>query len=446
MNKKLLDPLIHFLQIPSISMEDEYKPQMREARHFLIDLLGSLNFKTKIIKGRKHDLVFAQRIENKSLPTILVYGHYDVQPADPLGEWKTKPFEPSIKNGRLYARGATDNKGQLMVHVMAIKKLLDKNKKLSANFKFLIEGEEELGSISIESVVNKHKNLLKAYYIVVSDSEMPAKNNPAIDISLRGLLYTEVEVQSAKQDLHSGQFGGVAENPAIVLSNIISELKDKSGKILIPGFYEDVLPLSTQEKKDYKKAKITKNQLLKESGTYALAGGENNYSINERRWSRPTLDVNGFTSGYSGPGSKTIIPAKASAKISMRLVPNQDADVIYKQFTAYIKSIAPKSVKVSISKHASSLPYKAPTNHPIFDLAKASLKETFGRAAVFQGVGGSIGFVPVMAKALNVPCIMIGFGLPTDNLHSPNESIDLDNYYQGQKAMVNFYTKIGKHE
>lgn len=446
MNRKTLDPLIHFLQIPSISMEDEYKLQMKEARHFLVDLLSSLNFKTKIIKGKTHDLVFASRIENKQIPTVLIYGHYDVQPADPLNEWKTEPFKPTLKASKLYARGATDNKGQIMVHIMAIKQLLDKNKKLPVNFKFLVEGEEELGSISIESVARKYKDLLKADYVMVSDSEMPAKNRPSIDISLRGLLYIEVEVQSAKQDLHSGQFGGVAENPAIVLSNIISQLKDESGRILIPGFYEDISPLSAQEKRDYKKAEITKNQLLKEGGTYALAGGENNYSINERRWSRPTLDVNGFTSGYSGPGSKTIIPARASAKISMRLVPNQDPDKIYKQFTKYIKAVEPNSVRIKAIRHADSLPYKAPTDNPIFKVVKQSLKETFGNNVVFQGVGGSIGFVPVMAKALNVPCIMVGFGLPTDNLHSPNESIDLDNYYQGIKAMVNFYTKLGKHE
>ena len=443
-NHKLLDPLIDLLKIQSISTQDKYKSEMKRTRKYLTDLFTSIGFETKILKGIKHDAIFASLSNNPNLPTILIYGHYDVQPPDPIAEWKTLPFKPIINNGNIYGRGTTDNKGQLLIHMMAIKKLLAKNQKITANFKFLIEGEEEIGSISIPEIINKNKKLLSCNYLIASDSNMPKLGQSSIDISLRGLLYTEIEIQTAEHDLHSGQFGGVAENPIIILSRIINNLKDKNGKILIPGFYKNILKTTTKELIYYKSSGMTKEKVKTDAKLYLIGGGEKNFSIVERMWIRPTLDVNGIWGGYMEEGSKTIIPAKASAKISMRLVANQDPDDIFVKFEKYVKGLTPKRVKITVTHHADCLPYKAPIENPIFDLMKKSLKKVFGKEPVFTGVGGSIGFVPIVTKALNVPCILVGFGLPTDNLHAPNEHFNLENYYKGIEAMTDFYSHIDK--
>ncbi len=437
-----LDYLKHFLSIPSISTQDEHLGGMEQARHFLKDLFLEMGFEVKMLKGKKHDAVFAQKIIDQKKPTVLIYGHYDVQPADPLDQWKTPPFEPTISKDYIYARGASDDKGQIMVHIMAVKSLLEQNKNL-INFKFIIEGEEEIGSISVEDLAKKYsKDLFRCDYLLVSDSELPSKGQPAIDISLRGLVYSEIILEAADQDLHSGQFGGVAENPAIILAHIITQLKDSDNRILIPKFYDHVRPLGKYELIDYKKARISSKVIQREGQLYGIGGGEEWYSLNERRWSRPTLDVNGMVSGYVGEGSKTIIPAKASAKISMRLVPDQNPQQIFNHFEKFVKKITPKHLKLTIINHAHAWPYKSPTNHPIFETMKDSLKKSFGKPAIFQGVGGSIGFVPVLVKALNVPCIMVGFGLPDDNLHSPNEHLLLENYFKGIEAMKDFYSAV----
>lgn len=445
MKDQALDLLKHLLSISSVSTQDEYLPQMGEARHWLVDQFESMGFKAQHLKGKRHDAVFAQRLEGPNLPTVLIYGHYDVQPPDPLNEWKTDPFEPTIKEGKVFARGATDDKGQFMIHLMAVKNLLEKKRgKLPINLKFIIEGEEEIGSVSVERLAKKYaKNLFKADYLMVSDSEMVEPGQPAIDISLRGLVYAEVFVESAKQDLHSGQFGGVAENPAVVLARIISDLKDKQNKVNVQKFYDHVLPPTREELKDYKALKTTDAKIKKEGSLLSIGGGEEWYSLNERRWSRPALDVNGIISGYVGEGSKTIIPARASAKISMRLVPNQNPKLVYAEFEKFVKKIAPNTVNVRVINHADALPYKAPTTDPVFGLVKQSLKKAFGKPAVFQGIGGSIGFVPVMASALKIPCILLGFGLPDENLHSPNEHFSVDNYLKGIEAMSDFYEKLG---
>lgn len=440
--QQLLDPLIHLLEIKSISTQNKCLPEMKKARHYLVDLFNQLNFKTKILKAKKHDAIFASLINHHSYPTVLIYGHYDVQPPDPLDQWKTPPFKPVIKNNILYARGSSDDKGQLMVHVMAIKKLLEKGK-LPLNVKFIIEGEEEIGSVSVEKLTKKYsKSLLACDYLVVSDGEMPKLGQPSIDISLRGLVYTEVRVDSAKQDVHSGQFGGIAENPAIILSRMITKLKDKNGKILIPGFYKNVKKLTKEESKDLLKIHHTKNSLKKEGGLHLIGGGEKTYSLNERMITRPTLDVNGMWSGYAEKGIKTIIPSSASAKISMRLVPNQDPDRIFKLFKKYVEKITPKEIKLTVTDHHGAHSYKAPTTDPVFILAKKSLKHGFGKEPLFNGMGATIGFVPIITKALGVPCLLIGFGLPDDNLHAPNEHFNLTNYYNGIKAMNHFYRNL----
>jgi len=441
---KQLKQLFELLKIKSISTNPRYKPEMKRAISYLQKLLKSMDFKTKILKGLVNDALFAQKIVDPKFPTVLFYGHYDVQPPEPLDKWISQPFNPEIRKGYLFARGADDDKGQLMIHLMAIQKL-SKEGTLPVNIKFILEGEEELGSNSVPMFAKKYaKNILKCDYLVVSDSEMISKGNPSLDISLRGIIYTEVSLETAKQDLHSGSFGGVVQNPANALSVMISKLKDENGKVKIPGFYDNVL--AKEKLPSTKGIKITKEKILKDAKVFGIGGGEKKLGLKERMWFRPTLDVNGIKSGFIEEGQKTIIPSKALAKISMRLVPNQDPNKIYELFEKYIKKITPKNCKLKIIKYAGSNPYLAPTNNPIYKIMKQSLKEVFKKDPVFIGVGGSIGFVPIMAKTLDVPCILVGFGLPTGNLHAPNENLYLKNYFGGIETIYRFLKKLGKNE
>jgi len=443
-NNLSLSPLIDFLKIKSVSMEPKYISEMAKARAYLLKLFNDMDFKSKILKGKKHDFVFAQRFFSKNVPTVLIYGHYDVMPEDPIDEWKTDPFNPTVKKGYIYARGASDDKGQIMAHILAVKSLLEKNIDFPLNIKFIIEGEEEIGSVSIDNLILKYKDLLNCDYLMVSDSEFINRSRPAIDIGLRGLSYLDVSIEIGKKDLHSGQFGGISENPAILLARVISALKDKNNRVSIPNFYKDVATPSKQEIDDFNKVPVSKSSLMEEGNLYLIGGGEAKFSLNERRWSRPTLDINGLSSGYQGEGAKTIIPRKASAKISMRLVPNQDPIKITAAFSKFVRTLVPKQVKLTITELSSSYPYKAPTDNPAYVLIKKALKHAFGKEATFSGVGGSIGFVPVVSKALNVPAIMVGLGLPDDNIHGPNEKLLISNFLGGIKAFVYFYDQLSK--
>ena len=435
--------LVEFLKIKSVSTQSDYLPEMKRAREFITDKLKTMSFKTRILKAKSHDAVFGQLITDPSAPTILIYGHYDVQPAEPLTEWKTEPFIPTIIKRKIYARGATDNKGQITIHIEAVKKFLEQKKRPNINFKFIIEGEEELGSPGIVNLANKYaKTLFKCDYLIVSDSEMPKKGNPAIDISLRGIIYTQIDLEVGKHDLHSGQFGGVSPNPANVLAQIIAELKFADGHINIPGYYKDVVSPTKEELKYFKKLKTKASTITEEGEFYVIGGGEEKYSLNERRWSRPTLDVNGIWGGYQGDGEKTIIPARAGAKISMRLVANQNPEKILKNYDDFVKSMIPKGVKIKITHYISGRAYKSPTDHKIFKLIEKALKHGFGKEPVFSGVGGSIGFVPIVAEKLEVPVLMVGFGLPTENLHAPNENFDLDNFDNGIKTILYFLNNL----
>ena len=441
---KLLEPLVHILRIPSISTQEEHKGDMADARKYLTTLFQGLGFKTKILKGKKHDAVFAERIIDKKLPTVLIYGHYDVQPPEPLEEWKTPAFEPTVKGDEIYARGSADNKGQHMIHIMAVKNLLQRDKKHKVNFKFLIEGEEEVGSVSIESLAKKYaKNLFICDYLMVSDRGM-RKGQPGIDIGLRGLLYTEIRIQTAGHDLHSGEYGGIAENPINLLARLISKLKDENGRVLISGFYKDVRALSKTELAEIKKIQKSKEKLIEEGDLYGVGGGETKYSLGERKWTQPTLDVNGIWGGYAGEGSKTIIPSSASAKISMRLVPDQDNDEIYDAFKKYVMTLVPKFVKLEVIRHADCPAYIAPTDDPVFDLMAKSMKKIYSKSPIFKRVSGSIGFVPIMAKALGVPVLMVGFALSGSNIHGPNEHFSISNYVKGIKVMEDFYSNLPK--
>jgi acetylornithine deacetylase/succinyl-diaminopimelate desuccinylase-like protein len=439
MTKTNLKPLLDLLKIASISTGAKYAPEMTKAVSFLSTKLKGMGFAVQILSGLKHKAIFAQKIINPKLPTVLIYGHYDVQPPEPLNAWITPPFEPTIRGGKVFARGASDDKGQLMIHIMAVEKLLAQTKNTPPiNIKFIIEGEEEIGSISIPQIAKKYaKSLLKCDFLIVSDSEMPARNQPSLDVSLRGVVYMEVILKTAKQDLHSGSFGGVAENPANLLIQLIAKMKNEKGKVLIPGFYKGVV-----DPKKYpfiNKFKITQKEIIKEGKLLLLGGGEPNFTLNERRWFRPTLDINGLSSGFEEEGQKTIIPSQAMAKISMRLVPNQDPREIVKLFSDFVKKHVPKGVGLKIIEHASSYPYIAPVDNPIYSRMATVLTKNFGKKPVMIGVGGSIGFVPIVAKALRVPCVLVGFGLYDDQIHSPNENFKLKNYTKGIQTMIDFY-------
>lgn len=437
-NEVSLKLLNDFLKIKSVSAIDERVKDMQKAREYLLEIFQENEFKTKILKGEKHDLVFAEKIIDPNKPTVLIYGHYDVMPEDPIDEWNTPPFIPTIKAGQIFARGASDDKGQIMANIVA--GLTSQ----AVNLKYIIEGEEEIGSISVSQVAKKYKELLSCDHLIVSDSEMLEDGTPTMDINLRGLTYMEIAIRTAKHDLHSGAYGGVADNPAIILAEVITKLKDKNGKILIPGFYDDVIVPSKSVLTDFAKVPVNQKSLKSEGEFFVVGGGEPEYSLNERRWARPTLDVNGLTSGYQDPGSKTIIPAKASAKISMRLVPNQDPTDIAKKFSSYVKSLIPKNAEFTEIKHSGAFPYMAPTDLPIYDIAKKCLTKAFGKKCTFDGVGGSIGFVPIVTKELNVPCLLIGLGKPSDNIHAPNEHISVNNYLNGIKAIRELLDLIGK--
>jgi len=436
-------PLLELLKIPSISTQEKYKPAMKRTREFLVKEFKSMGFETKILKGMTHDAVFAQLTVDRLLPTVLIYGHYDVQPPEPLEEWKTPPFEPKIINDYIYARGSADNKGQFMIHIMAVRKLIERSdKRPKINFKFLIEGEEEIGSPSVESLAKKYaKDLFKCDYVIVSDTSMLNKDQPVISVCLRGLVCTEICIETAKNDLHSGSWGGIADNPAIILSRVISELKRKDGSINIRGFYDDINTPSEELLAHFKKNQSSEKDFVKNEQIFYTAG-EERHSFAERKYFRPTLDVNGIYSGYTEKGSKTVIPCCASAKISMRLVPNQNPEKIYKLFQKRIKEIVPKQAKVTITAETGCLPYIAPTNHPVFGLIIQSLKKIYKSEPVYNGCGGSIGFVPIMAKALKVPVIMVGFELPGSNIHAPNENFSLSNYYKGIKVFEDFYSHV----
>ena len=442
-----LPVLTDFLRIPSVSSEPEFSGQCDQARDFLVELFASFGFSTQILPSISHPAIFAQSpVSNPNLPTALIYGHYDVQPPGAPSLWTTPAFEPTVRKGRIYARGASDNKGQIFIHLMAVKQLIDQFglQNLPVNFKFIIEGEEEIGSPGVNSLVQKYPHLVKADYIFLSDTEMVAAGHPSIDVSLRGEVSVDVQLQTGSQDVHSGQFGGLAPNSAFILIRMLSTLKNGDGKITLPGFYQNVVPLSPKEIRDFRHVEPKVADILSDGRLLFLGSSTQGLSINQRRWSEPTMDITGLDSGYTGSGSKTIIPNVATAKISFRLVPNQDPNRIYRLLVNYIQKMAPKRATLRFFRHNPAPAYKAPTTHPIYELTRKVLGDTFDHPAVFTGQGGSIGFVPVLARALNAPAVLIGFGLPDDNCHAPNEFLPLENIEKGIAAMVKLYSNIDK--
>jgi acetylornithine deacetylase/succinyl-diaminopimelate desuccinylase-like protein len=437
-----LAELCEFLRIPSVSAKSEHKADIERGARWVADNLRAAGFKTvELVPTSLHPLVYAESLEAPGKPTVLFYGHYDVQPAEPLDLWTTPAFEPTVRNRNLYGRGTADDKGQVHIHLKALEALERVNGKLPINVKVLIEGEEEVGSVSLWDYVQKNKEKLQADALVVSDTSMLAKGAPSITYGLRGLNYYQVELTGPARDLHSGVYGGAVPNPLTILTELFAQLHDKNFRVAVPGFYDSVLKLSKAERKSLNALPWKKKDFEKAVGAPAYFG-EKGFSIVEQLWTRPTLELNGIWGGYIGEGAKTVIPSRAFAKFSTRLVPNQDPHKIAKLVEKHIRKLLPKAVTCKFTVLSTGKPWVAPFEAPIFKKAQAALQKGFGKKAVFIREGGSIPFVTQMHDTFKVPCVLIGFGLPDENAHAPDEHIALENYFGGIKAIAHFYADL----
>ena len=425
-----LQQLFAFLRIPSISTQPDHKEDILAAVNFLTAELQNLGLHPEVITTQGHPLIYAQSRQRAELPTLLFYGHYDVQPVDPLELWDSPPFEPRIEDGWIYARGASDDKGQMYSHIKALEGFFRTGTELPVNIKCIFEGEEESGGRSIYTYTRENPAKLACDMVVVSDTHLYDEQTPAICTSLRGLCYLEMKVTGPAIDLHSGIFGGAVRNPADALCRIIARLKDEDGRILIPGFYDAVISASEDVRQEITQLNHSDDRVKEETGVSAVFG-ESGYSSLERMWIRPTCDVNGIWSGYTGQGAKTVIPAVATAKVSMRLVPNQDPATVKAAFIAYVTDICPTGVRVEFEDFGGAKPVLLPRDSALIRAGKTAIEKGFGKKAIFMGDGGSIPIVGTFQESLQVPVLLLGYGLPIDNIHSPNERFKLSHYYQG---------------
>jgi acetylornithine deacetylase/succinyl-diaminopimelate desuccinylase-like protein len=440
---RFLSELTDWLKIPSISADSKYKNDVRTAAEFLKEkFLAAGVDKVEICETKGHPIVYAEKIIDPAKPTVLVYGHYDVQPADPLNLWNSPPFEPVIKDDKIFARGACDDKGQVYMHVKAFETLM-KHNMLPCNVKFMVEGEEEVGSDNLGEFVKQNKAKLKADVILISDTALISLEHPSITTGLRGLSYMEVEVTGPNRDLHSGVYGGAVANPINTLCAMIASLHDEHGKVAIPGFYEKVAELTQAEREALNKAPFDLSEYKTELGIDEIKG-EKGYTTLERTGIRPTLDVNGIWGGYTGEGAKTVLPSKAHAKISMRLVPNQISSEITELFTKHFKAIAPKYVKVKVTAHHGGEPAVTPTDSKAFTAASQAFMEVWGKTPIPTRDGGSIPIVALFKRELGLDTVLMGFGLDSDAIHSPNEHFGIKNFMLGVETIVSFYKHYAK--
>jgi acetylornithine deacetylase/succinyl-diaminopimelate desuccinylase-like protein len=442
---RFLAGLKDLLRIPSISTESEHKSDCRKAAEFLRDELTRIGLKkAKLIETVGNPLVYAEWLEAAGKPTVLFYGHYDVQPPEPLDEWVSPPFEPTERNGNLYGRGTADDKGQIWAQIKALESLLATTGKLPVNVRIIFEGDEEMGGEGIAAFVASKPPELKSDVALISDTELFAPGLPTLCVGLRGMIYTEIEVKGAKTDLHSGMYGGAAPNPFVALAQMLAKLKDEDGHILIPGFYDDIIPPSPEELKAWHSLPFDEEQYrISEVGSSTLVG-EPGYSVLERTWARPSLDVHGMPGGFTGAGAKTVIPAKASAKVSMRLVPGMTPATSFKQYKTYVKKIAPAGVEVEVRLIHSGDPCLVRVDNPYIQAATKALHEIWGKDTVFIRSGGSVPIVGDFDRHLGIPSVMMGFSLPDDQIHAPNEKFALKNFELGIPSVIRFLEEAGK--
>ncbi len=435
-----LGGLIEFLKIPSVSTKPDHAPQMQRCANWLVERLRSAKLKAEVRPTGGHPIVLAKNEHRAGRPTVLFYGHYDVQPPEPLDKWTSPPFEPAVRNGAVYARGAVDDKGQVWANVEAIS-VWQESGGLPVNLTMLIEGEEEIGSENLERFVAANRAELAADIVLVCDTGQFARGVPAITYGLRGLVYTEVFLTGPDHDLHSGMYGGAVPNPANVLCELLATLHNPDGTVNIPGFYEHVRPLAEEERTAWQKLPFDEKEMLKHLALTS-ASGEAGYSTLERRWARPTCDINGLTSGYQGHGAKTIIPSVASAKVSMRLVPDQDPMEIVTAYEKALRDRCPKNVTIEFARHGLAGPVLVPREGKAMQLAAESVEIGFGKAPTLIREGGSIPVVALFKKELNIDTLLVGFGLPDDRVHSPNEKFDLDALHCGTRTAAALYQKL----
>ena len=441
---RYIDEMKRYLAIPSISALPEHKGDVRACAEWTADEMRRIGLHhVRLEETLGHPCVYGEWLGAPGAPTILFYGHYDVQPVDPVNLWTSPPFEATIRDGEIYARGSADDKGQVFMHFKAVEAHLKQHGSLPVNMKFLIEGEEEVGSANLDNFIRAHKDLLKADVVVISDSPMFDRGIPSICYGLRGLTYFQIDLRGSKSDLHSGSFGGAVANPAMVLAQMLSQMKDKSGRIKIDGFYEDVVELRQEERDEWARLPFNEKKYRQELGAPKLFG-ETGYTTLERTWARPTFEVNGLLSGFTGEGAKTVLPALAMAKVSMRLVPNQDPRKIGDLFEEYVKKVAPKTVELKITRMHGGKPWMTAFDNPFVQAAGRAIEQGFGQRPVFNREGGSIPVVSTFQEELGLPCVLFGIGLPDENAHAPDEKLDLGNFHNGVIASAYLYKEIGQ--
>ena len=442
---RLLNELKDFLRIPSISTLPEHQQDIRRAAEFVARQMKAAGLEhVEVIPTGKHPLVYADWLHASGKPTVLCYGHYDVQPPDPVELWSTPPFEPSERDGNLYARGASDDKGQMYMHIKAVEALFAVYGKLPVNVKFLIEGEEEVGGESISEYVPKNKQKLSADVALVSDTELFAEGVPTLCVGLRGLMYTEIEAQGPAQDLHSGIYGGAAPNAVYGLIELLAKAKEADGRIQVPGVYDDVAAPTPTEVESWKRLKFSEKEFLEKEVGASVLTGEPDQSVLARVWARPTFEVHGIAGGFTGAGAKTVIPAKAVAKVSMRLVPNQDPKKILAAFERWVRDNTPKGIQTQVRVLSAGPAIVVNPDHPAIHVAAEAFSEMLKAPTVFIRSGGSIPIVGEFAEYLGIPTVLMGFGLPDDGLHSPNEKYRISNYYTGIMTIAHFLEKYGE--
>lgn len=429
--------------IPSVSSDPERKEEvLRCAKQIQKDAQNAGLEHAELMETAGYPIVYGDWLHADDAPTILIYGHYDVQPEDPVDLWDSPPFEATERDERLYGRGVIDDKGQIYIHLAAIEAWMKKRGKLPVNVKAIFEGEEEVGSANLDKFLEKNKDLLSADLVVVSDTGMFAKGVPSITYGLRGLAYFQIDIKGPKSDLHSGSFGGPVDNPANVLATMLAKLKDEDGRVAIPGFYDNVRELSDAERENFASLPFDEEEFREESvGAPGLAR-DKEFSVLEQLWCRPTLDINGLLSGFTGKGAKTVIPSKAMAKVSMRLVPDQDPEQIANLFENFIRDIAPDTVEIKITRMHGGYPYLSPIDEPMFEAARHAVQRAFNKETALIREGGSIPFVRSITDILGSPAVLLGFGLPDENAHAPNEWLDLENFYLGMESIAYLYEEI----
>ena len=441
---RYVDELKTFLAIPSISALPQHRGDVRRCSEWTAEELRRIGLQNvRLIETPGYPVVYGDWLGAPGAPTILFYGHYDVQPVDPLDLWESPPFEAAVREGEIYARGAADDKGQIFMHFKAVEAIMKQMGRLPVNIKFILEGEEEVGSAHLDEFVRDHKDQLAADVVVISDSPMFDRGVPSICYGLRGLVYFQIDLRGAKTDLHSGSFGGAVANPAFVLAQLLAQMKDRGGRVKIPGFYDDVQPLKEEERAEFKRLPFHEKRYRQDLGAPKLFG-ERDYTTLERVWARPTFEVNGLLSGFTAEGAKTVIPAVAMAKVSMRLVPDQDPDQVASLFEAYLKKVTPKTVELKITRMHGGKPWMTAFDNRFVQAAGRAIERGFGQRPVFNREGGSIPVVSTFQEVLGLPSVLFGVGLPDENAHAPNEKLDLGNFHNGILASTFLYEEIGR--